>query len=88
MNNSQEYLGKNQLVKRLSSQVGSYSMAIDILIKRGDVNPDGKSFTPKGEERNAMTAEERAISRAQKKSGGNSSDYTYNQVTNQAKLNY
>lgn len=83
---SQKYMGKNQLINRLASQVGSRQMAIDILIKRKDLMPDGKTFTAKGAKRNAMTAEERAISRAVEKSGNKKSEYKYNKYTNTATL--
>jgi hypothetical protein len=85
---SQKYTGKNQLVKRLASQVGSLPMAIGILIKRGDLKPDGKTFTAKGARKNAMTAEERAIERAVKESGHKASEYKYNVETNSATLKY
>ena len=83
---TQKYMGKNQLINRLASQVGSRSMAIGILIKRGDLKPDGKTFTAKGAKRNAMTAEERAISRASVKSGHQKSQYIYNRYKNTATL--
>jgi hypothetical protein len=83
---SQKYMGKNQLVERLASQVGSMKLAVDILIKRGDLTADGKRFTEKGAERNAMTAEERAIDRASKKSKHDPSEYKYNKLTNLATL--
>lgn len=81
-----KYTGRGQLINRLASQVGSRSMAIGLLIKRGDLKPDGKTFTAKGAKKNAMTAGERAIARAVKKSGRNPSDYKYNKSTNQATL--
>jgi len=80
------YTGRYQLVNRLSSQVGSVKNALGILIKRGDVTPDGKSFTEKGALRNAMTASERAIDRAVRRTGRPESDYKYNKVTNNAIL--
>lgn len=83
---SQKYTGRGQLINRLASQVGSRSMAIGILIKRGDLKPDGKTFTAKGEKKNAMTAAERAIQRASKASGHKPSEYKYNKSTNKATL--
>ncbi len=82
---SQEYLGRNSLVKRLALQVGSAKMAVSILINRGDMTKDGK-LTDKGKKRDAMTAEERALDRAARMSGYNMDDYTYNPITNKTKL--
>lgn len=80
------YTGRKQLVERLTSQVGSRDMAIGILIKRGLMKKDGKTLTALGQVRNAMTAAERAKSRASKKSGRSVSEYTYNPKTNRATL--
>jgi hypothetical protein len=82
---SQKYTGRNQLVDRLASQVGSRDMAIGILKKRGDLNSFGK-LTPKGASRNAMTASERAIDRATKISGRDKNEYVYDRSTNRATL--
>ena len=79
-------MGKNQLVSRLAAQVGSINQAKTILIKRGDMNPDGKTLTAKGMKRNAMTASERAVDRAAKASGKPKSNYKYNPLTNRATL--
>lgn len=78
-------MGENQLVKRLASQVGSMKLAVGILIKRGDMNQDG-TLTEKGKKRNAMTAGQRAIDRASKKSKHKPSEYKYNPLTNRATL--
>ena len=83
---TQAFMGRNQLYPRLSAQVGDSDLAKNILINRGDMNLDG-SFTNKGQLRNNMTAEERAIDRASKDSGNNPNDYIYNPITNKAKLN-
>jgi hypothetical protein len=80
------YSGRNELVNRLASQVGSRSMAIGLLIKRGHLTKDGKRFTAEGAKRNAMTASERAISRASRESGKSVFEYTYNRKTNRATL--
>ena len=82
---SQKYMGRNQLVDRLASQVGSRDMAIGILKKRGDLNSFGK-LTAKGAKRNAMTASERAIDRASKTSGRSKNEYVYDRLTNRATL--
>ena len=50
------------------------------------MNNDG-SLTLKGQTRDNMTAEERAIDRASKDSGNNPNDYIYNPITNKATLN-
>jgi len=83
---TQRFMGKDQLVSRLAAQVGSINQAKTILIKRGDMNPDGKTLTAKGMKRNAMTASERAVDRAAKASGKPKSDYKYNPLTNRATL--
>ncbi len=82
---TQKYMGRNQLLKRLSAQVGSEKLAKELLIKRGHMT-EGGELTAKGRERNRMTAEERAIDRASKKSGYSDSKYTYNPATNRATL--
>lgn len=82
---SQKYMGENQLVRRLASQVGSMKLAVGILKKRGDMNTDG-TLTAKGKRRNAMTAEERAIDRASRKSKHKPTEYKYNPLTNRATL--
>lgn len=83
---NQKYTGRGQLINRLTSQVGSRSMAIGLLIKRGDLKPDGKTFTEQGIKKNYMTAGERAIERARKESGHKASDYKYSKSTNRATL--
>lgn len=79
---SQRYTGRGQLIDRLASQVGSRQAAIDILIKRGHLEKDGKTLTPAGIARDAMTAEERAKDRESKKTGRPVDDFKYNQSTN------
>ena len=82
---SQKYMGENQLVSRLASQVGTMKLAVDLLKKRGDMTNCGK-LTEKGKQRNSMTAEQRAIDRASKKSKHDPSEYRYNPLTNRATL--
>ena len=82
---TQKFMGKNQLLNRLSSQVGNEEFAKNILIDRGDMNPNG-TFTEKGKLRDNMTAGERAIDRASKESGKSTNDYTYDSKTNKAVL--
>jgi hypothetical protein len=81
---TQKFMGRGQLVDRLTAQVGSRGLAIEILKKRGHIKSDGKTLTKEGMKRNAMTASERAKDRAAKKSGLSSSQFNYNPRTNTA----
>lgn len=45
---TQKFMGSNQLIDRLASQVGSKEMAIAILQRRGHLKEDGKTFTAEG----------------------------------------
>ena len=83
---TQKFMGRGQLINRLASQVGSKEEAIHILQNRGQLKADGKTFTKAGAARNAMTAKERAIDRADKGSAKSSKDFKYNPKTNQATL--
>lgn len=83
---TEEYMGRNQLIDRLTAQVGNRDMAVKILQKRGMLHPDTEILTEKGKLRNAMTAEERAIDRAVNLSGKHKSEYIYNPKTNNVKL--
>jgi hypothetical protein len=83
---TQKFMGRGQLIDRLTAQVGNRGLAIEILKKRGHLKADGKTLTKEGMKRNAMTASERAKDRAAKKSGNQVSDYSYNPRTNRAKL--
>lgn len=83
---TEEYMGRNQLIDRLAAQVGNRDMAVKILQKRGMLQPGTETLTEKGKLRNAMTAEERAIDRAVKLSGKHKSEYIYNPKTNNVKL--
>jgi len=82
---TQKHMGKGVLAKRLTAQVGDESLAYALLKKRGDMDAKGK-LTAKGRKRDAMTAEERAIDRAAKRSGHAAKKYTYNPATNRATL--
>ena len=84
---SQQFMGKNQLVNRLASQVGSKEFAENILIERGHMNLDG-SLTTEGIKRDNMTAGERAIDRASKRTKKNKNEYIYNSITNKAILGH
>lgn len=83
---TQKFMGQNQLIDRLAAQVGDRDSAIKILQDRGHLKADGKTFTAEGAKRNMMTAEERAIDRAKKRSGNPKSAYKYNPKTNRATL--
>jgi hypothetical protein len=83
---TQKHMGRNSLIDRLSAQVGSRDLAVEILKKRGHLNEDGKTLTAKGRERDAMTAGERAIDRAVKRTGRKAQDFTYKPSTNTAIL--
>jgi hypothetical protein len=82
---TQKHMGRNELIERLTAQVGNKDTAIEILKKRGHLNKDGE-YTVEGMKRNIMTAEERAKDRASKKTGKPKSAFKYNPKTNMAKL--
>jgi len=83
---TQKFMGKNELVNRLAAQVKSKPLAINILKKRGDLKTDGKTLTANGKKRDNMTAEERAVNRATKRSKHKNTEYKYNPKTNRATL--
>lgn len=82
---TQKHMGRGLLKKRLAAQVGSKSLAMALLRKRGHINADG-SLTAKGKKRDRMTAADRAKDRASKSSGKPTRSYKYNPKTNQATL--
>ncbi len=69
------------LVNRLSSQVGSRELAINLLKKRNHLDKNG-NLTDAGRIRQDMGAAGRAKSRAVKYGGGRTFDYVYNKRTN------
>jgi len=83
---TQKFMGRGQLIERLTAQVGNRESAIKILQERGQLKADGKTFTAEGKKRNAMTAEERAKDRASKRLGKPSKDFAYDPRTNAATL--
>ena len=83
---TQKFTGRYQLIDRLAAQVGDRGKAVEILKERGHLKADGKTFTAEGARRNAMTAEERALDRASKRSGRTASDFKYDVRTNRATL--
>lgn len=78
-----KHTGRHQLIERLADQVGSKEAALTILRKRGQVDEHG-TLTASGKRRDKMTAAERAIDRASKRSGKPKSQYKYNPKTNRA----
>ena len=83
---TQKFMGKHQLIDRLAAQVGSRDMAIGILQKRGQLAPDGKTLTAEGRRRDSMTAEQRALDRATKRTGKKADELKYDPKTNRATL--
>lgn len=79
----------SKLQTRLTRQLASggvknaKGMAIALLTKRGQMS--GGKLTAEGEKRQAMGNAGRAKDRAVKRSGGKTSDYTYNAKTNSTK---
>jgi len=86
MNETQKFMGRNQMLERLAEQVGSREMAVKLLQDRGHLKADGKTFTEAGAKRNAMSAEERALDRAKVRTGRSTRDFKYSSVTNRATL--
>lgn len=90
---TQKYMGAHQLVKRLTEQLRTQKSppkdvegaARAILQARGQMNADG-SLTEEGKKRDAMTAKERALDRATKRTGKKPSEFKYNPRTNRATL--
>ena len=81
---TQKFLGKNSLVKRLTAQVGSAALAVNLLKGRGHMKDDG-TLTEKGKKRDAMTASSRAKDRAAGAAGSTPDKFTYNPKTNTAR---
>ena len=81
---TQKFMGRGQMLDRLTAQVGSRELAIGLLRDRGHMEKNSEKFTPQGEARNQMTAAERAKDRAAKKTGLPASVFKYNPKTNQA----
>jgi hypothetical protein len=74
---------KQQLMDKGREDADAEALAKNILIKRGHLNLDGTA-TAEGNKRGGMTASERAIDRAVKRSGGIPDYYEYNPETNYA----
>lgn len=83
---TQEHMGRNSLLKRLTAQVGGDGeMAKKILIQRGHMREDG-TLTAESSARDKMTAEERAKDRSSRSSGKPVKAYKYNPAKNTASL--
>ena len=82
---TQAHMGKNQLIDRLTAQVGgNRATALKILEQRGHIYPGTERLTPEGQKRDNMTAEERAKDRAARASKQPASAFKYNPRTNRA----
>ena len=81
---TQKFMGAGQMLDRLAAQVGSKEEAVRILIGRGHMQADGKTWTPAGAKRNAMTAAERAKDREATRTGLPVSLFQYDPKTNRA----
>ena len=82
---TQKFMGRGQLIDRLSAQMGSKEAALDVLRSRGHIDQFG-NLTEAGRTRDAMTAEERALDRAKKRTGKPVSAFKYDPATNRATL--
>lgn len=88
---TQKYMGRGVLLERLTEQMRTQksppkdpeAAARAVLIARGMMDNSG-NYTDKGRERNNMTAEERAIDRASRRTGSPRSAFKYNPKTNLA----
>jgi hypothetical protein len=83
---TQKFMGRGQLIDRLTAQIGSREGAIAVLRQRGQMHPDSEKLTPAGEARNNMTAAERAKDRAAKAANKSPAQFIYNPKTNTATL--
>ena len=83
---TQKFMGRGQLLERLTAQVGDRQKAIGILQSRGHLEADGKTYTVEGMRRNMMTAEERAKDRASKYTGRATQDFDYNSQDNSVRI--
>ena len=60
---TQAFMGTGELIPRLIAQVGNANLGMALAVKNGFITPQG-GVTALGMQRNAMTAEQRAIDRA------------------------
>jgi hypothetical protein len=73
------------LIDRLTAQVGDRGLAINILRKRGHIEPHSEQLTTEGRDRDNLGAEGRAKDRAVKAGGGAPLDYVYDYDTNRTR---
>ena len=76
----------SQLEAKGKDKKAAYAIATSTLQKSGSLKPGTEQLTPKGKQRQEMGAAGRAKDRAAKLSGKGASSYTYNQMTNTARL--
>jgi hypothetical protein len=88
---TQKFMGRGVLLERLTEQMRTQksppkdpeAAARAVLIARGMMDNKG-GYTDKGQARNNMTAEERALDRASRRTGKPKSAFKYNPKTNLA----
>jgi hypothetical protein len=88
---TQKFMGKGVLLERLTEQMRTQknppkdpeATARAVLTARGMLDNKG-DYTDKGKERSNMTAEERALDRASKRTGDPKTAFKYNAKTNLA----
>jgi len=81
---TQKFMGRGQLLERLTAQTGSRELAIGLLRDRGQMEKNSEKLTPAGEKRNNMTAAERAKDRAATAAHSSPAAFKYNPATNRA----
>jgi hypothetical protein len=85
MAETQKFMGRGMLVKRLTAQMGgNRDEAIAVLRKRGHMEKDSEKLTAAGRARDNMTAEERAKDRTSKKTGVPTSELRWDPRKNSA----
>jgi hypothetical protein len=84
---TQKFMGANQLLDRLTAQIGDRDLAIRKLRERGHMETYSLNLTAAGRARDAMTAEERALDRAARRTGKPLTAFTYNPSTNTVRKN-
>jgi len=88
---TQKFMGRNQMLERLTEQMRTQknppkdpeAAARAVLVARKMMTDTGE-YTELGQARNSMTAEERALDRAQKRTGLPQRAFVYDARTNRA----
>jgi len=88
---TQKFMGRNELLKRLTEQMRTQknppkdpeAAARAVLVSRKMLTEHG-ALTDLGKQRDGMTAEERAIDRATKRTGAPASAFKYDAASNKA----